>query len=80
MPVLIRAHSLFNPRDTPQVTFRRRPCCRCKRKVHVTWFSPSTFMSDNITAGLMKAFGGEDRGVSDGQCCIRCTRGLRSGD
>lgn len=80
MPVLIRSRSPFNPRDTPvlRVTFRHRSCCRCGRKVHVTLFSPSTFMGDNFTAGLMKAFGGEDREVSDGQCCVKCTRELRS--
>lgn len=81
MPVLIRARSQFNPRGTPvlQVTLRRRPCGRCGRKAHITLFSPSTFYSSNFAAGLAKGIGGEDRGPFDGQCCIRCTRGLRSG-
>lgn len=80
MPVLIRSRSDFNPRGTPvlQVTFRRRPCGNCGRKAHVTLFSTTVFYSSNLNAGLVKGMGGEDRGPFDGQCCIRCTRGLRS--
>jgi hypothetical protein len=65
-------------RSLLMATFRRRPCRRCDRKVHVTLFSLSTFLGDNIRAGLMKGFHGIESEVSDGQCCIRCTRELRS--
>lgn len=68
VPVLIRSRSPFNPPGTPvlAVTFRRRPCDNCHRGMHVSLWSPSTaFM-----CGL--------RGHGEGQCCIRCTRELRS--
>jgi hypothetical protein len=80
MAVLIRSRSPLNPQGTLvlQATLRRRACCRCKRGVHVTLFSPSTFIGDNLRAGLLKAFAGQECEPSDGQCCIRCTRALRS--
>lgn len=81
MPVLVRSRSPYNPRDTPVlvVTLRRRVCAECGRPAHVTLWSPSTFMTSNMAAGLVKTFGGPPPlKPLDGQCCIRCTRRLRS--
>lgn len=82
MPVLIRGgKGTLNPPGTPilVVTFRRRTCARCGQPAHVTLWSPSTFMTSNMAAGLAD-FAGQPRAPEplDGQCCIRCTRGLRS--
>jgi hypothetical protein len=46
-------------------TWRRRLCASCGRHAHVTLFSPSMAMAPRFPG-------------ANGQCCIRCTRGLRS--
>lgn len=80
MPVLLRSRSPLNPPRTPILvaTLRRRRCCQCQRKARVTLFSPSMFYGQNIRAGMMAGINGTEAEASDGQCCIRCTRGLRS--
>ena len=81
MPGLLRSRSPLNPLRTPVlvVTLRRRPCAHCGHLAHVTLWSPFTFMTSNMAAGLAD-FAGQPRSTKplDGQCCIRCTRGLRS--
>lgn len=69
MPALIRSRSAWNLPRTPVllVTWRKRPCAYCGGRAHVTLYSPSM--------GSFPRFPG-----AAGQCCIRCTRGLRSGD
>ncbi|HMH94147.1 MAG TPA: hypothetical protein VK586_24085 [Streptosporangiaceae bacterium] len=68
MTVLVRSRSPFNAPGTPilVVTLRRRECDWCGHAARITVFSPST-------ARMC-----EWRGKGEGQCCIRCTRELRS--
>jgi len=68
MPVLLRSRSTLNAPGTPilVVTIRQRQCGNCKGRARVTLWSPST--------ALTTAFCGD----GNGQCCIRCTRELRS--
>jgi hypothetical protein len=66
MTVLVRGHGDAPGTPLLVVTLRRRECDSCGKPARVTLYSLST--------ALMCGW----RGKGEGQCCIRCTRKLRS--